>query len=550
MKKTIQIWLALGLVFLAAITQSYAQKVDVEGTYDISRKAKRGELANVEQVENGDYVLYYVLRSSARKLKVQTYTFDVDFRFKSEEEFEDDIDVVKKKYKWVKGEAEGTERLLLRVESNLGGQIVLKYGKLVQRVDWTTGYAYWDWVTIEKIKPKDQDGRKLSMIAYLTDEPQQTPLGTGWNWLNSTSSMQEATGNLTMFCSVVNSMKDRKSGNLAEEPFGMIEYAVSDRSIADEKYFGTKELAGRFQSVVFQQHLKNGNYAMVYAATGGGSYKKLQNLTSLDYQYIEVSFKEKKIVKSIPFKSLDSYWKINAIETFGDDIYVHGVGVDKKNAKYYNELAVGDKGKYTNYQIAKFSGTTVAWVSKTNLEEFATKLKTPPSQKKAPEFTGKKFLIGEFIVSKSGDIFINGQNIKVSDKGTKYRDLFVFHFGDNGALKAQYGLDILENNKYSDMTQTTSLFKETQDGKRMSWIIMEIAGYKESQMRALTYCRVANIDIDKGAVSDFINLGQESKEKYYLYNDFPILPSNNSDKMTFFGADKSGRSIWFSRVIF
>lgn len=545
--------MALGLMFFAAINQSYAQKVEVEGTYDISRKAKRGELANVEQVDNGDYILYYVLRSSARKLKVQTYTFDADFRFKSEEEYEDDIDLVKKKYKWVKGEAEGTEKLLLRVESNLGGQIVLKYGKLVQRVDWNTGQAYWDWVTIEKIKPKDQDGRKLSMIAYLTDEDQYTVNG-GWSWLNNVSGrkMQDATGNLTMFCTVVNKIKDMKSGNVAEEPFGMIEYAVSDRSIVDEKYFGAKELAGRFQGVVFQQHLKNGNYGMVYAATGGGAYKKYQNLTPLDYQYIEVSFKEKKIVKSIPFKSLDSYWKINAIESYEDDVYIHGVGVDKKNTKFYNELAMADKGKYTNYQIAKLSGSAVAWVSKTNLEEFAAKLKTPPSQKKAPEFTGKKFLLGEFIVSKSGDIFINGQNIKVTDKGTKYRDLFVFHFGNNGALKAQYGLDILENNKYSDITQTTSLFKETQDGKRMSWIILEIADVKPTANggRILSYARVANVDIEKSGVSDFINLGQEGKEKYFLYSDFPILPSNNSDKMTFFGADRSGKTIWFSRVIF
>jgi hypothetical protein len=538
---------------LTALSQTFAQKIEVENTYDISRKAKRGELAKVEQDENNNYILYYLLRSSARKLKVQIYTFDNDFRFISEEEYEDDIEKVKTKYKWVKGEAEGTEKLLLRVESNLGGQIVLKYGKLVQRVNWDTGEAYWDWVTIEKIKPKDAEGRKLSLISYLTDEPNFTVSNSGFSWLGlSTATMQDATGNLTLFCNVVNKVKDMKSGNVAEEPFGMIEYAVSDRSIVDEKYFGKKELSNRFQGVVYQQHLENGNYGMVYAATGGKAFKKYQNLTSLDYQYLEVSFKEKKIVKSIPFKSLDSYWKINAIELVGDDVYIHGVGVDKKNTKFYNELAIADKGKYTNYQIAKLAGNSLAWINKTNLEEFATKLKTPPSQKKTPEFTGQKFLIGEFTVAKSGDIFINGQNIKVTDKGTKYKDVFVFHFGNNGILKAQYGLDIKENNKYSDMMQTTSLFKETQDGKSMSWIILEVADVKATASggRVLNYARVANIDIAGATVPDFKDLGQEGKEKYYLYNDFPILPSKGGDKMTFFGSDKSGKTIWFSRVIF
>lgn len=539
--------------FLTIGQQTFAQKIEVENTYEISGKAKRGELAKVEQDENNNYILYYLLRSSARKLKVQIYTFDNDFRFVSEEEYEDDIEKVKQKYKWVRGEAEGTEKTLLRVESNLGGQIVLKYGTLTQRVNWETGEAYWDWQTKEKIKPKDEEGRKLSLISYVTDEPVYSVANTGFSWLGlNQANIQDATGNLTLFCSVVNKVKDMKSGNVAEEPFAMIEYGVETKNIIDEKYFGKKELDGRFQGIVYQQHLENGNYGMVYAASGGGPYKKYQNLTPLDYQYLEVSFKEKKIVKSVPFKSGDSYWRINAIETLGNDVYIHGVGVDKKNTKYYGELAVADKGKYTNYQIAKIAGTSLAWVSKTNLEEFASKLKTPPSQKKAPEFTGQKFLIGEFTVSKAGDIFINGQNIKVTDKGTKYRDLFVFHFANDGKLKAQYGLDIKENNKISDMTQTTCLFKETQDGKSMSWIILEIADAKmvSSGVRILNYARVANIDIANATIPDFIDLGQGGKEKYYLYNDFPILPSNNSDKMTFFGADRSGKTIWFSRVLF
>lgn len=550
MKKTLHIWLSFGIALLTFFNSATAQKVEVESTYDISGKAKRGELVQVEQLENGDYALYYQLRSSARKFKIETYTFDSDFRYKSFEEYEEDLAKIKTKYTWFKGVAENTVYNLLRVESNLGGQIVLKYGQLKYRYDWNTGGNYWDWVTEEKIKPKDEDGRKLSLISYITDEPNLGVSTKGWNWLNSTSTTQEATGNLTLFCNVVNKIKDLKSGNVAEEPFGMIEYSAETRAIVDEKYFGKKELDGRFQNIVYQQHLSNGNYGMVYAATGGGAYKKYQNLTPLDYQYLEVSFKEKKIVKSIPFKSADSYWKINAIETVNDEVYIHGVGVDKKNTKYFSELAIKDKGKYTNYQIAKFKGNAVVWVSKTNLEEFTAKLKTPPSQKKAPEFTGQKFLIGSFEISKSGDIFINGQNIKVSDKGTKYKDIFVFHFGNDGKLKAQYGIDIKENNKFSDIWQTDVLFKETQDGKRMSWIIMEVAGYKETQGRLLQYCRVANIDIEKAEIPDFINLGQEGKEKFYLYSDFPILPSNNSDKMTFFGCDKSGKTIWFSRVIF
>jgi hypothetical protein len=536
--------LTLTMGFLA-VSQTFAQKVEVENTYDISGKAKRGELAYAEQLENGDYALYYQLPTSSRKYKIETYFFDSDFRFKSMEEYEEDVDKIRVKYKWFKGVAENTEYKLMRVESNLGGQLVLKYGRLKYRYDWNTGGRYWDWITDEKIKPKDQEGRKLSLISYVTDEPSVSVVTPGWV-LPSVVTAQEATGNLTLFCNVVNSIKDMKSGDVADQPWAMIEYSAETKQILDEKYFGKAELGNRCQSIVYQKQLSNGNYGMVYAATGGGPLKKYQNLAPTDFQYIEVSFKDKKIVRSIPFTSGDSYWKINSVEIVGNDVYIHGVGVDKKNTKYYNELALKDKGKYTNYQIVKISGDKLAWVSKTNLTEFATKLKTPPSQKKTPEFTGQNFKIGSFTVSKSGEIFVNGQNVK---EGPKYKDLFVFHFGNDGKLKAQYGVDIKENNKISDVTQTECLFLESQDGKTMSWLIREMVDYKNDG-RLLSYARIATISTANATISDFVSLGQDGKEKYYLSNDCPILPSKSDSKMTFFGADRSGKTIWFCRVVY
>jgi hypothetical protein len=525
----------------------FAQEVEVEAHYEISGKAKRGVLNNVEYDENG-YRLSYVTRSSSRKIIMEHYSFDNNFKFQKVEDERIDLVKAKTKYRWFKGEEEGTAKKLLRVENNMTGQVVLKEGSFVQRCNYTSGVCWWDFKVGERTKPKDASGRRLSLIAYSTDEPQTEISYSGWSWLASsnTKSFSDATGDLTIVTSVLPRVKDAKKG-ITVPPYAIMRISVDDKSIEKESYFGVDEFKGKPQHIVFKQTLDNGNIAIVFAPSGGPGLKKVQDNDPLNWRFIEIDAQTASIKKSIPFKSLNSYWNINAIVAHGDDLYIYGPSENKKNEKHAN-LVSG--GKFTQFCMAKVAGNKMAWIENTNIEQFATKLQGPPGQKKTPEYTGKKFALGTFFITKSGDILINGQNLKVKDDGTVYKDIFAFHFGTNGKLKAQYGLDILETNKYAKATPTTSLFRETQDGKSVAWIVLEVAGFKMyGKQRPLVYSRIGKIDVANAKLGEFKSIGYSKESKNYLEPTFPILPTIvDGDKLTFFGSDKKGRNLWFSRV--
>jgi len=525
-----------------------AQEIEVESTYEISGKAKRGDLEHVTYGDDG-YKLTYVIRSSKKKLKMEHYTFDADFRFQGLEEEELEVDKVKSKFKWFRGAAEGTRMNLLKVENNMMGQVVLKEGYFYMKCDYYNGVCWWDFKTTDKMKPKDETGRRLTLLAHKTDEPQTAISYSGWSWMSTnTKNFSDATGDLTIVASVLPKIKDAKAG-IKVTPYTIMRISVDDKTIKEELDFGDEEFGGKPQALIYQGLMANGNIAMVFAPIGGAGMKKTADPDPLNWRYIEIHPEDVAIVRNINFKSLNSYWRINAIASFGDDVFIYGPAENKKNDKYANVVS-GEK--FTQFSLAKISGQKMEWITNTHIDEFGEKLKATPGQKKTPEYTGKKFVIGELLVTKNGNIFISGQNIKKTNDGIEFKDLFAFQFDPTGGLKAQYGVELEETNKYAKTQQTTSLFRETQDGKKVSWNVLEIAGYKSmGNERPLMYARISVIDIDAAELSEFKPLGYGKKEKYYLAPSFPILPTTvGGDKMTYFGSDKSGKQIWFCRVAY
>jgi len=59
----------LGLLFIAVALFNYsmAQEVELEKTYKLDGKARRGVLKNVVTLENGNYELYYVTKAKTTK---------------------------------------------------------------------------------------------------------------------------------------------------------------------------------------------------------------------------------------------------------------------------------------------------------------------------------------------------------------------------------------------------------------------------------------------------------------------------------------------------
>lgn len=544
--KTFLISLALSLFCLYA----QSQQLELEKTYEISGKAKRGYLGGVEfNDESQEYALTYVTKSTNRRAKFETYVFDKDFNFLRMETEEIEYEKAKTRFKWFNfGGEEEQSMELLTVENNMMGQVVLKKGKFVNKYDWVNGVYWSSFDADEKVKPKDPEGRKLSMIAYTTDMPSSDISYHGWSWLwsNKTKSFSEATGDLTMVCSVISSIKDAANDNVKYQYVAM-RISVDDLTIKSEETFEFDHP----QSLVSQTVLPGGDFVLVFAPTGGPGMKKTADPDPLNFTYIRVDGTNATVKERISFKSLNAYWDVASITEFDNEVYLYGAANSKNNDKYFNVQSGGTK--QSDFMIMKVVSGKVAYLTNTNLDEFEAKLDGPPSQKKVPAYKGKKFIVGDMEIASNGDLLIYGQNFKPKEDGVDFLDVIVFHFDDQGKLKRQYGLDVEEKNKYAKANFTESYFIESEDGSSMYWIIMEIAGARDSwgKFRAFTYPRIGKIDMNNAKVSDFMALGQEKGDKYFLENSFPILPTSGDggQKLTFFGSDKSGKVLYFSRVI-
>jgi hypothetical protein len=521
-----------------------AQNVEVEKIYEISGKAKRGYLGGVEFDETSQiYSLTYVTKSTVKVGRFETYKFDKDFNFIEMVEEEVEFTKAKTKWKWFDFGGELLSGELLTVENNMVGQLVLKKGKFYRKWDWFNGGYYVDYELTEKTKPKDPEGRKLSMITYVTDAPSdQITYYGGWSWLgtSATKDYSAATGDVTIVCTVIPNAKDAKAGVVKYE-YVVMRVSASDLTIKKEQKF---EFSSP-QTVIASKVLPNADFAMVFAPVNAG---KKAAIDPLGFTYVRISSTDCQVKERIAFKSLDSYWDIADITlTDKNEVIIYGPANSKDNDKYYSEQ-VG-AAKFSDFMMLKIADGKLAWVTNTNLDEFEAKLQAPPSQKKAPAYKGKKFAIGGLEIAPNGDMLIYGQNYKTKDDGIDFTDIVVFHFDVNGKLKSQYGLDVLESNKYAKSVFSESLFTASGDNKNMYWIIFEIAGLKVGDKpRQLNYARVGKINLAGATVGDFVALGQAKGDKYYLENSFPILPSKDGNKLTFFGSDKGGRTLWFCRV--
>ncbi|PLX11671.1 MAG: hypothetical protein C0594_03320 [Marinilabiliales bacterium] len=155
-----------------------AQKIDLEKTYEITGKSKRGELLSVERNDAGDYILTYstkiVNKLKEVKFKFQVYTFDKDFNFKNMEEKEVSLDKYREK---TKGRYKGET---YHVDGNVvagfpGTALKLKKKRTTYKWSW----YYQDYTSsteiLEKVKPRTEDGDKY-IVKFCQNPPQDIAL--------------------------------------------------------------------------------------------------------------------------------------------------------------------------------------------------------------------------------------------------------------------------------------------------------------------------------------------------------------------------------------
>ena len=509
-----------------------AQELDVEKTYQISGKAKRGMLKNVAIDESSNNVdLTYVTKSNNKKAKFETYRFDLDFNFKEKIDDEIEFEKAKTKYKWFKFKGEEYVVEGLKVAPNLMGKLVLKKKRVTYKYNWFLGGYNKTTKLLAKVKPQDDAGRKF------------------WYYRHAE---YDNTGSVMVITGVMDKMGKNMDGNRPAKEFHMLKFDKDVKLLSD-----TKLLFDYPQSIVSSATLapevdadgfttdEGYDYILVFAP----KFVKKGKEQATNYTYVRLST-DGVVKERVSFESPNGIWNAeNIIEDKQGNILVFGPANDNQD-KFFS--ASDFPKKFLNFQIMKVTNGKVAYITTTNLDEFESKMKAPVGQKKNPAYKGKKFILATADVLTNGDLVITGQNNKTAKEGTVYKDVLMFHFDSKGILKAQYGVVKQERGKVSNSVPVNQHIIESADGKSFYWTIMEIKGLRTNKelgtakVKVLNYPSVAKISIANATIGEFKPFGDG---KYFLNDLMPLIPiSSKGAKLLFFGENKKGSELWFGRM--
>jgi hypothetical protein len=533
MKKTFY----LILLFCLINGWGWGQTIDLEKTYEITGKSKRGALANVEFDKDQGYTLTYVIKSNEKMAKFQIYTFDKDFNFNNMVEDEQEFEKAKVKYKWFRyrGEEYSVEGIF--VEPTVTGALVLRKKMVSFKYDWLFLGYYTTTKVLDKVKPRSADGSSYFYYAHAEDD---------------------VTGEV----SVLVGDKSIKEVAGINKHFKILRFDQNLDIVKENKFDMEFPQSLAFSKNLYKENPDDpdnplfGGMVFVFAPMGGQGFNKYANQNKCAYSYIRVD-ENLDIVDNIPFNSYASFWKIDDVVCdANNNVYLYGpskAGTDK----YFNQIA-GNQNvnvvgfnmsvKYKAVQLMKIANHQVAYFTETTLEDFAAKLKKPASQKKAPEYEGKKFEIANYLIASNNDFFVVGQNYNPNKEGGKnFTDVIGMQFDDKGILKSQYGIDTKESNKYSKTVGAPQNLFPASDGQSLYWLMFEVRGVTFYKHKPLTYPRIGKIDLANGNVSDFLDV-RGPDDDYYLDAKFPYIENEESNMITFFGSDKPGKKIWFVRI--
>lgn len=553
------------LYFLSSVLLCYslqAQKLSKEANYEISGKANRGYMYEPKIDEaNNKLSLTFVTKATNRVAKFETYHFDLDFNFKSKEDSEVPMEKVKG-YRADKGDE--WEQEAVTVERNLMGTLILR--RKVYKYKWNWFWGGYDRKTIsgEKIKPRTDDGGKLQYVAH-AEQP------NGDIMIIATDKGKGLGNVLTMTTEFHILRYDHELNKLSDEEFKfefpqVLVAANTDDVDEDEESTDQKEMM------------------LVFAPMGGRGFKSMADPDAKNYSFVRIS-NDGKLKEKVPFKSKTGIFNGDMLLTTNDGVYIIGATGDEDSEKdYFNEKFAApfgmrdeeiEKFKAKGFQIVKISNGKAVYVTLNTLDDFDKKSQSPPSQKKKPEYTGRKFKIADLKVMPNGDLMIAGQKYSkakgggiggnkflgtltgtggggAAAGGPQYEDIIMMHFSNDGTLRAAYGVRREENDKDAKASPNNQLLWIAPDGK-LYWTIMEMKGFRaekelgESKYKFLLYPNVAIIDVLNAKVGDFVQFGQ-GKTDYYVNNKYPMMPLNGNKDIFFFGESKNGKTLWFAKM--
>ncbi len=560
----------------------HAQTMEVvEKDHDISRKARKGFLGAIEKNEAaGTFDMIYVLKSNDKKVITETYTFDKDLNLKNTVKEEEEIEKVKKKYKWFKFKGETYESKSVFVRSNAKGEMVFREKTIKFKWSWFRGGYAKKVILGDKVKPKDEESGARYMFrgGYYENDPEEYLLVCA-----GLKDGKDVAGSFLKY-HIIFVDKEVNITKKEEISFSFAKAPVFSEPLADDD--------------PTSNDLNPRDWIIIFAPQGGPGMGKVEG-NPKSYSYFRYSF-DGKLKEKLDFDAPVVGWRVLGAFLKDGQVYLYGPGIGKD--KHYNEIFKGsiiantsdeegeskgkgllggikslaggeftqvtqdeidtrlDDMKYTNFQVARINNGKLGFISSPSIDDINKSNVKPDGQKKSIEFDGKRFITTGVTIAAGNNIFISGQDFKVDglgkNKGTRlYKGLFLLQFDANGSYLRNYGVE-LDQRKYlgmfskgitPDMVPATSVLEESPDGKKIYWLInickaidtdtdvdndYNFVTGTQTTTYTTTFTPLYSvqygvIDAMNGKATDFKTLGEDEKRKYYLLPDKYLLRLNN-----------------------
>ena len=523
---------------------------DQESVQPLSKKAIKGFIYGVNKDDKGDLnITYKIAGDNKTDVFYETYAFDKQIKFINST----DAKVPKEDHE---------DRVKTIIYATVGGctsfdilSMKLKLHKRVLQQSWSherQKYVTTKVITDETIKAKNDNGEAYKGLA----------------------SYDSSTGGDETFIIAANDKKEKKQAN----PFYILKVS-SDLDITEK----TIDVSGN-RSLVYCEQLSNDDVVMVFAPKKGEGDPSA-------YTYLRYSIKGD-LINKVPFKSPSNNMLIINMEEQNGAVYFCATSTKSKDP--YDEVfedyapisnpcftdAQNDQDmkwehksneKMENFHLLKFKDNQLVFASTALVSEFKAKFKA--SGKGASPYKGNKFSISKFFVTADEEFLIAGQltghaviksgysalgNTPTGTSMKTYEDIICMHFDRNGQLKAQYGVERVNDDKKSEIFNIRQNFYLGSDKKTLYWELLEVkgakgyAGFMDAMNGNLTYYplyfpRIAKIDLSNTSISNFTVLGNQ---KFYLRKDFTGLFDERDNSITYVGHDEDYKKLWVGKYSF
>ena len=584
---------------LGNLTSVVAQKMMLEKDYEISRKAKKGYLGNVEEKENGSFDMIYILPSSKRKIKTEIYHYDKEANQLGVDNDEIEIEKARTKWKWFNYKGDYFLANNISVSANFSGDFVLRKKRITASYNWWTGQYVRKVKLLDKVKPKNESGKKYKFYGGAYEiERDSTILAVA---VNASDPKDKMYGSYDLL---------KCDNDLNVQVLEKIEFPYSMTCVYSQP------LKDDLSESIENDDMPR-DWILIYAPTD-----IIRKNTAPDphtFEYLRIT-PEGKIIERIQFMAPTVGWRIIDAYEKENSVLVYGMGSGKES-KYINQIfktgcvattsndaadqaqantssagAFGsfaklggslsgkdeigvtqekiDEGldmlKYNSFVFCRLRDGK-AGSKLTEIDEVNEKATCPPDMKKPLKFDGNMFTVRNVDFLTDNSIVLSIQDFKKSNSGNIYKGMYLLHFTEKGELIKNYTVNVDQKNKKgffnhspltADMIPAMSSVYENTDKTKLNWVMHIVKAIeKESNSSAdyfsgttttvTTYSPLysieyGSIDLKAQKASDFKTLGEDENRKYYLYPSHNVL--STKDYLYFFSETTKGDKLLISRL--